>query len=637
LRRLIVIAAGVVVVAGATYVVLLLWYDGNRIGNAVSERMLVRHGIVLEFERVERSLAPRPLISLTGLRISNTEERNQELVAIDTASFRVHPLSWFSGSVSLDRIRIDGLRLTIPVDDDGPLYWDPLVAAVSDWLHRFDWSLRDFDVRNLRSQTRNVTNDNDFLVSAQRISGAMARPAELMIVATEVAANLETTLPLRLKGTARLKHLELGRQRGDLPVTLEGRGSFGGKPLEIEAAGGNLLEGDALARDPVQARIVLGEAVARISGTISRDDMNHLDLFVTFDKPGTGGEPELKLEFDVSDPGTLWRFSSIRASRAESGLTGDLEIGQRGTRRIFSADLAATNVEFPEPEAAESQSENKVSEVLPEGDLVSNLLDFLEKFDADVRFRAAESTFGGVPFEKLTVRTTLDGGILLTEIEKASMQDADLSGRFSISPSEGDTVLELDASVRDAPITTLTGGVEVLDGVTGRFMGELNLKATGDETSAVLGSTAGRLVLYLEDGEMPDKLAARLAGDVLTAMFADFEKGSKTPIRCALVDASVSGGLARSRRMIMDTGTFNLYGRGEIRLPEQQLEIELVPRAKDFSLVSMRLPLRFHGPFGDIKFDPDVSEGAGSLLTPVDLGLEEDVSCAPPALAAMNE
>src|SRR5690606_4083409 len=101
LRRLIVIPAGVVVVAGAAYVVLLLWYDGNRIGNTVSERMLVRHGIVLEFERVERSLAPRPLISLTGLRISNREERDQELVAIDTASFRVHPLSWFSGSVSL--------------------------------------------------------------------------------------------------------------------------------------------------------------------------------------------------------------------------------------------------------------------------------------------------------------------------------------------------------------------------------------------------------------------------------------------------------------------------------------------------------------------------------------------------------
>jgi AsmA-like C-terminal region/AsmA family len=637
LRRLVFIAGGIVALAVAAYAALLLWYDGDRISNKVSERMLARHGIVLEFERVERSFAPRPLISLTGLRVANAEQRDRELVAVDTASFRVHPLSWFSGSVSLDRIQIDGLRFTIPVDDQGPLYWDPLVATVSDWLDRFDWSLRDFDVRNIRSQTRNVTNDNDFLLSAQRISGAMARPAELAIIATEVAANLETTLPLRLKGTARLKHLELGRQDGDLPVTLEGRGSFGGKPLEIEAAGGNLLEGDPTARDPIQARIALGEAVARMAGTVSRDDMKHLDLFVTFEKPGNEKEPELKLEFDVSDPDTRWKFSSIRASRAESGLTGGIEIGQRGKRRFFSGDLAATNVRYPEPDDAETQSDDEASGVLPEGDLVANLLDFLAKFDAEVSFRAAESTFVGVPFEQLAVRTTLDRGILLAKMEKASIKDADLSGQFSVRPDEGKTVLELDASVRDAPISVLIGAVDVLDGVTGRFMGELNLKATGDETSAVLGTTAGRLVLYLEDGEMPDELATRLAGDVLTAMFADFRKGSKTPIRCALVDVSVKDGLAQARRMIMDTGAFNLYGRGEVRLREQELDIELVPKAKDFSLVSMRLPLRFHGPFGDVKFDPDVSEGAESLLTPIDLGLEEDVSCTSPAVTAMNE
>src|SRR5690606_26203880 len=117
LRRLVVIAIGVVAIGAAAYVALLLWYDGNRIGDAVSERMLARHGIVLEFERVERSFAPRPLISLAGLRVENAEQRDRELVAIDTASFRVHPLSWFSGSVSLDRIQIDGLRFTIPVDD----------------------------------------------------------------------------------------------------------------------------------------------------------------------------------------------------------------------------------------------------------------------------------------------------------------------------------------------------------------------------------------------------------------------------------------------------------------------------------------------------------------------------------------
>jgi hypothetical protein len=102
------------------------------------------------------------------------------------------------------------------------------------------------------------------------------------------------------------------------------------------------------------------------------------------------------------------------------------------------------------------------------------------------------------------------------------------------------------------------------------------------------------------------------------------------------VDFSVDEGLARSRQMIMDTSAFNLHGRGEIRLGEQQLDIRLVPRAKDFSLVSMRVPLRFHGPFDDVQFKPGVGEGVASLLTPIELGREDDMSCAPPALAAVE-
>jgi hypothetical protein len=136
---------------------------------------------------------------------------------------------------------------------------------------------------------------------------------------------------------------------------------------------------------------------------------------------------------------------------------------------------------------------------------------------------------------------------------------------------------------------------------------------------------------------MPDKLATRIAGDVLTALFADFDKDDTTPIHCALVDFSVDKGLARSQQMIIDTDAFNLFGKGEIRLDEQNLDIELEPRAKDFSLVSMRLPIRIHGPFDDVRFSADVGEGVASLLTPIELGREGDSDCAPPPLSAANK
>jgi uncharacterized protein involved in outer membrane biogenesis len=352
------------------------------------------------------------------------------------------------------------------------------------------------------------------------------------------------------------------------------------------------------------------------------------------DKPGADGG--LHVEADVSDPGTRWQFSSIRASLAESELTGDIEIGQRGERRFFGGTVAVTNVQHPEEEQ-QSESEATLSEVLPAGDLFSNLLDFTEKFDADFRFLAKESTLWGVPFEQLELHALLDRGALAAEVEKAYIREAALSANFHVTPQDEQTVLELNASLEDAPLAALIGGVNALDGVTGRFDGNLELRASGEDTSSVLNSTAGRVVLFLEDGEMPDELATRLSGDLLTAMFENFDKEDTTPIRCAIVVLSVDEGIARSQQMFLDTGPVNLYGKGDIRLGERRLDIELVPRAKDFSLVSMRLPLRFHGPFGDIKFDPDVSRGVESLLTPIELGREEDSSCAAPPMSAANQ
>jgi hypothetical protein len=364
--------------------------------------------------------------------------------------------------------------------------------------------------------------------------------------------------------------------------------------------------------------------------------MEHVNLLVEFAKPGDGDEEDLDIAFNIRDPGTHWRFSDIRAGQGDSTLEGYLELAQRGERRFFGGRLSVTNVRYPEDRKEPEPAGKSLPDVLPEGDLYSNLLDFSREFDADVRLQAENSAFLGVLFEELELQALLDQGKLAAVLEKASISDVGLAARFSVAPEEGNTVLEFDASLHDAPLASLVAGVDALDGVAGQFDGSINLRASGEDTAALLGSTEGRLVLFLEDGVIPDKLATRIAGDVFTAMFADFDDDDTIPIHCALVDFSFDQGIGRSRQMIMDTDVFNLYGRGEIRLPGKNLDIELEPRAKDFSLVSMRLPMRIHGPFDEIRFNPDVSEGIASLLTPIELGREGDSDCALPPLAAAN-
>jgi hypothetical protein len=503
----------------------------------------------------------------------------------------------------------------------------------------------DFTLHRLHTNRRHVSRGNDLLVSAGTIEGVMPTIEDLALVATDVSANLETTLPLRLKGTAQLDEIALQRQAGELPVVLFATGRIGDKPLTIDAAGGNLLDGDPMERDPLQATIEIGPSTSTIRGTMSRDADTHLALDITYDEPAHGTRAPLHVEARVSDPGINWRLADVRATQGDRSLTGILEIRNEGGRRLFDASVTVTNVEYPEiaeevKGSGNDQDEKKskrLREVLPKGDLYAHLLRGIERFDADIELRVEESRLLGVPFDWITIHTTLDRGALSANIRNSRIRESSLKGSFSITPTEDDTSVDLSAELQDADLSALIGGIERLDGVTGSFDGELSLRATGRDMPSVLGSTDGRLTLFLEHGAMPDELAQRVAGDVLTALFASFDEDDKTPIRCAIVDFEVNGGLASAQQMAMTTGEFLMFGDGRIDLNKGTIDLKFVPRAKDFSLVSMTLPFRIHGPLDEVRFNPDVSEGVASLLTPVEFGSSDELRCEPPKLAQRRD
>lgn len=644
LIRVLAIVLGLMLVLCGAYAGLLAWFDGERIRDSLGQRFSERYGVAVTVGELERSFSLRPRIRIQSLRVANAKHSDQPLIKVESASFRLHPWTLVVGPVTLDELVIDGVALSVPVDDEGALYWDPLVEAISTWLHRFDWSLPDFTVRSLHTESRHVSRGNDLLASAGSIEGHMPTMAELTLVATDVSANLETTLPLRLKGTAQLDRVALQRQDGDLPVTFSAAGQVGGKSLTIEAAGGNLLDGDPMERDPLHATIEIGPSTATIRGTMSRDSDTHLALHVSYHEPARGDRPPLHIEAGVSDPGINWRFTDVRATQGDSTLSGTLEILNENARRLFHGSATVTNVEYPaigddtkdEDETEESESKG-LREVLPEGDLYAHLLEGIETFDADMKLRAEQSRLLGVLFDSITIRTTLDGGALWTTIEDSQIRESSLKGTFSIAPGEQETSVDLNAELRQADLSALIAGLDRLDGVTGTFDGDLSLHAAGRDMPSVLGSTSGRLTLFLEDGAMPDELAQKVAGDVLTAMFADFDENDRTAIRCAIVDLEVESGLANARRMAMTTGEFLMFGDGRIDLRKGTIDLKFVPRAKDFSLVSITLPFRIHGSLDDIRFNPDVSEGVASLLTPVEFGSSEEVSCEPPKMATRGD
>ena len=613
-----------VVVAGAGT---LAWYDGERLGALATGHLRDRYGIALEVEQLERTYEWRPLITIRHLRVSNAAATERTLVDVGAASFRIRPWTLLFNPLTLEDVAINGVTVTVPVDENGLRYWDPLVTAVSNWFHKFDWSIRRFDLRNLHAEGRQLGRENELLVSAREITGTMPRAASLTLVAAGVEVNLVTAIPLRLNGTAKIDRLELAQEGAERPVKLTIDGYVQDRLLNVRMTGGNLLEGDPSERNPVQGRISLGNVVTELEGTMSRGDARHLDVSVTTVVNNKGPAPELALSFQLSDPDSAWQLSSIRAQQGDSELSGEIEILNRDERRKLNGRLNFSHLTLPRQKADEPSSAPGIATVIPEGDVYPQLLEFMRKFDAEFDLSAENSVVFQIPFEELHIATSLDHGVLATTIDESTIEKGQFEAAFKVLPGAASTELSFQATLENASLGAMLAPVENLQDASGTVNGELSVVAAGDKFEDVLGSLAGKFTLAIESGRIPDSIATKLSGNLFAALFASAGSNEMAPIRCAVVEFDIDNGVAKGKRMVIELDDYALYGDGEISMRDQRIDIRLVPRAKDFSLVATRVPIRIRGPFDDIELDPVVSEGLISLLTPIELGEPASAGC----------
>ncbi|MCJ7593031.1 MAG: AsmA family protein [Woeseiaceae bacterium] len=613
-----------VVVAGAGT---LAWYDGERLSVLATEHLRDSYGIALEVEQLERTFEWRPLITISHLRVSNAAATERTLVDVGAASFRIRPWTLLFDPLTLEDVAINGVTVTVPVDEEGLRYWDPLVTAVSDWFDQFDWSIRRFDLRDLRATSRHLQSENELLVSAREITGTMPRAASLTLIAAGMEVNLVTAIPLRLKGTAKIDRLELAQEGGELPVKLSIDGHVQDRLLSVRMTGGNLLEGDPSEREPVQGSISLGDVVTELQGTMSRDDARHVDVSVTTVVNSKGPAPDLALSFQLSDQDSAWQLSSIRAQQGDSELSGEIEILNRDERRKLNARLNFSQLTFPRQKADRPSPAPGTASVIPEGGLYPQLLEFMREFDAEFDLSAENSVVFQIPFDELHIATSLDHGVLTTTIDESTIEEGQFEAEFQVLPGAASTELSFQATLENASLGAMLAPVENLQDASGTVNGELSVAAAGDKFEEVLGSLAGKLTLAIESGRIPDSIATKLSGNLFAALFASAGSNEMAPIRCAVVEFDIDNGVAKGKRMVIELDDYALYGDGEISLREQRIDIRLVPRAKDFSLVATRVPLRIRGPFDDIELDPVVGEGLISLLTPIELGEPASAGC----------
>lgn len=314
--------------------------------------------------------------------------------------------------------------------------------------------------------------------------------------------------------------------------------------------------------------------------------------------------------------GAVWHVEVSAATVGASRLDGDFRFDTRGRLPLLSGKLGGPRLLLADlgpavGVAPASAQPRKGGKVLPDRpfDLAS-----LRVMDAEVAIAIDEvdlNTNRLEPLRPLHARLRLEGGVLsITELDTHTAQGR-LQGRVSLD-GRGDMALwstelrwsgvRLDRWVRQP---TKPGAPPW---VSGRLGGSATLQGRGLSTADILASLQGRMRSELRDGRV-SHLAIEAAGlDIAQALGMILIGDKALKANCAVADLEVADGVVKPKVLVLDSDDSTLWVEGSLSMASETLDLRLMVAPRDFSLLSLRTPLRLRGSFAQPQLS--VSKGA---------------------------
>ncbi len=351
---------------------------------------------------------------------------------------------------------------------------------------------------------------------------------------------------------------------------------------------------------------------------LSGQDMEDLFPLIGVAMPST---PPYRLNGRLKRDHDIWRYEDFTGVAGDSDLAGTAQIDVGGQRPFLKADLASRRLDFddlagfigapPKTGAGETaNAEQKAraaalaarAKILP--DTPYNLTK-LRAMDADVRWKAQRINSPTLPLDDMDAHLKLDAGLLRLEPLNFGVAGGDIRSTVRMDARKDVISTQLQASIRKVQLGKLMPDSKLADQVAGGVSGDLDLAGSGNSVAAMLGSSNGNVAVGIGRGHVGN-LVMELAGlDVAESLKFLFTGDKQIPLRCAFGDFGVDDGVMHARALGLDTTDTLIVGEGSIDLKQEQLDLLLRPRPKDFSILALRSPLRVGGSFKDPSFRPD--------------------------------
>jgi AsmA family protein len=589
MRRLVVIVLAVLALAVAAGAIAITSVDPNQhkaIVESLASDVLGQPVQIDGAITITRSLTPT--LVANDVRVEGAG-RNGTPISIGRAELSIVLLSLLSGPVHLPRVALDTVEVDLPLQ---PLQRDGSTVPRIDQL-----ALSNVSVRYLEDRSGSLD--------------ALLKSATFVPTADRTA----TTLAIE--------------------------GTLGGTPVEVSGTTGAIEALFAAAPDwPVNVEAKLGDGQLAATGSLGIADGDRqiaYRLNVKVDLPGSSKLlevlqlPELPLEATTTlqdDAGAV-RIEALSATIGKSDVSGDLRWQPARPDSLLIGKLSSKLVDLAElvPTTAE-EAQGSDANLIPNFAL---LLPDQIALDMDINASIQRLDLAEGHLVDLVGQLTQRGHRLELNLTHSGLARGAVQGRYAVDQrgSADDVALTLNAQRLDLGV--LFGDPDSKTKLPKDVTLKVDLSGAGADMRSFLGSANGSIELTTGPAVIDSTFANLLGKSLFTAIIPNFGESHGAHIICSVLDLTVTSGKARSTALVIDGKHVVVGGGGAIDLATEQIDVMLLPTAKDMTLAPLVAPVHLTGALTNpqVKGDAtDILSTTGHLL----LGIVDPLSLATPVL-----
>jgi uncharacterized protein involved in outer membrane biogenesis len=506
------------------------------------------------------------------------------MLQADAIEASVSLLGLLRGRVVVPEVHLEGAALALEMDEEG----------------RKNWILRkgeDEDKKESRLFVRHLTLDNGRLLY-EDVGRDISLAVDLETDATGVAFSID--------------------------------GSYQGWPATAEGHGGPVLAlRDTDQPYPLKASAKIGDTSVKIDGQIteliglsgidtrielSGQSMDDLYWIINVALPSTS--PYTTSGRLIRD-GKMIRYENFTGKVGESDLSGTFQFDASGERPLMTGDLNSKLLNLADlGSLVGTGQERQADGVLPD---MSFDPARWESVDADVRLRSGSiQRPKQLPLEKLDVRILMKDSVLSLEPLDFGFAGGRLAGPVRMDGNQEPMTSSITMRVDKLQLAKLFPTVKEAQASLGNLGGAIDLKGKGISVKEMLGTSNGKIALYMDGGRISRTLMEIVALDLWDVARLKLSGDQTTvEIRCAIADLDVKDGMANINAMIIDTSVVNVQVGGWVNLKTEEMNLRIEPKPKDKSIASLNSPLHVRGTFSQPRVAPDakmVARGVGAIV-----------------------